>query len=81
VLFSPGSLHASLVDAGFKQIEPHWHGMAVFSMYAESTAIANGTMAQGTNGPIIPSVAAVIDELREMKQPTQREFLTFSARK
>jgi 2-polyprenyl-3-methyl-5-hydroxy-6-metoxy-1,4-benzoquinol methylase len=81
VLFSPSSLRTSLADAGFKQIESHWHGMAVFSMYAESTAIANGTMAQGTNGPIIPSVAAVIDELREMRQPVKREFLTFSARK
>ncbi|CDW92336.1 conserved hypothetical protein [Thiomonas sp. CB2] len=81
VLFSPSSLQTSLMNAGFKQIEQHWHGMAALSMYSESGALAHRQDTQEASRQIIPSIAAIIDEVREMMQPSRREFLTFSARK
>lgn len=81
VLFNPASLRTSLVHAGFKQIEQHWHGMAVFSMFAESAAIARGQNAQGADRQIAPLLAALVDEVREMMQPERREFITLLARK
>jgi len=80
-LFNPASLRMSLTKAGFKQIEQHWHGMVLFSIYAESAAIARGQCAQDAVGQVVPSLAAIVDELREMLQPSQREFLTLIARK
>ena len=81
VLFNPASLRNSLTNAGFKRIEQRWHGMALFSIYAESDAIARGQCAQDGICKVVPSLAAIVDELREMLQPNQREFLTFIAYK
>ena len=81
VLFTPQSLISALSTIGFQQISQHWHGMTLFSIYAESTAIARGKCAQEAIHQVAPSLAAVIDELREMMQPARREFLTLSARK
>lgn len=81
VLFNPASLRKSLANAGFERIEQRWHGMALFSIYAESAAITRGQCAQDGVRKVVPSFAAIIDELREMLQPNQREFLTFIAYK
>ena len=81
VLFTPQSLISALSTIGFQQISQHWHGMTLFSIYAESTAIAHGKCAQDVIDQVLPSPVAVIDELREMLQPMRREFLTLSARK
>lgn len=81
VLFNSASLRKSLTHAGFKRIEQRWHGMVLFSIYAESAAIARGQCAQDGIRKVVPSLAAVVDELREMLQPKQREFLTFIAYK
>jgi 2-polyprenyl-3-methyl-5-hydroxy-6-metoxy-1,4-benzoquinol methylase len=81
VLFTPQSMINALEKIGFQRISQHWHGMTLFSIYAESTAIARGKCAQEATHQVVPSLAAVIDELREMMQPTRREFLTLSARK
>ena len=70
-------MRQSLTNAGFKRIEQRWHGMALFSIYAESAAIARGQCAQDGVRKVVPSLAAIVDELREMLQPNQREFLTF----
>jgi 2-polyprenyl-3-methyl-5-hydroxy-6-metoxy-1,4-benzoquinol methylase len=80
-LFNPTSLCESLSHAGFKQIEQQWHGMAVFSLYAESAAISHEQQAQGSNRRIVSSLAAIVDEVREKMQPTRREFITLLARK
>ena len=81
VLFTPQSMIGALTTVGFQQISQHWHGMTLFSIYAESTAIAHGKCAQDVIDQVLPSPVAVIDELREMLQPMRREFLTLSARK
>lgn len=81
VLFTPQSMISALTTIGFQHITQHWHGMTLFSIYAESTAIARGQCAQEAIHQVVPSVAAVVDELREMMQPARREFLTLSARK
>ena len=70
-----------LKKIGFHKISQHWHGMTLFSIYAESTAIARGKCAQDVIDQVLPSPVAVIDELREMLRPMRREFLTLSARK
>lgn len=79
VLFNPDSLRASLTGIGFTQIKQHWHGMALFSIYAESAAIARGGCARGAMEEVLPSFVAVLDEIREMMRPERREFLTISA--
>lgn len=81
VLFTPVSLRMSLIKVGFLQIHQHWHGMVLFSIYAESAAIARGQCAQDAAHPVIPSFTEVFAELREMVCPAKREFLTFTARK
>ena len=81
VLFTPTSLRMSLGKVGFQQIDQHWHGMVLFSIYAESAAIARGQYAQDAIHQVMPSFAAVLAELQEMVLPSRREFLTFTARK
>jgi len=81
VLFNPCSLRESLTKAGFKHIKQHWHGMALFSIYAESGAIRSGRCAQDAIHQVVPSIAAISDELKEMLRPNRREFLTLSALK
>ncbi len=81
VLFNPASLLMSLEKVGFRHIAQHWHGMVLFSIYAESAAIARGQCAQDAVGQVMPSLAAIVDELREMLRPNRREFLTFIAHK
>lgn len=81
VLFTPASLRMSLEKVGLQQIEQHWHGMALFSIYAESAAIAHGHCAQDAVHQVMPSFAAVLAELLEMVLPARREFLTLTARK
>ncbi len=71
----------ALEEVGFRQISQHWHGMALFWIYAKSTAIAHGKCAPEAIHQVMPSLAAVVDEFREMMQPARREFLTLSARK
>ncbi len=78
-LFNAISLRTSLTHAGFKRIEQHWHGMALFSIYAESAAIARGQCAQEAVHQVLPSFAAIKDELHEMLHPDEREFLTLVA--
>ena len=80
-IYTPQSMISALKEIGFLQISQHWHGMTLFSIYAESTAIARGKCAQEAIHQIVPSLAAIVDELREMMQPARREFLTLSARK
>lgn len=80
-LFTPQSLIGALTTIGFQRITQHWHGMTLFSIYAESTAIARGKCAQEAIHQVAPSLAAVIDELREMMRPARREFLTLIAYK
>ena len=81
VLFTPASLQMCLEKAGFKQIRQHWHGMVLFSIYAESAAIARGQCAQDARYQVMPSFAAVAAELLEMMRPRKREFLTVVAYK
>lgn len=81
VLFTPSSLRMSLVKVGFQQINQHWHGMVLFSIYAESVAIARGQCAQDAIHQVMPSFTAMFAELQEMVCPSRREFLTFTARK
>lgn len=81
VLFTPTSLRVSLGKVGFQQINQYWHGMVLFSIYAESAAIARGQCAQDAIHQVMPSFAAVFAELQEMVRPARREFLTFTARK
>jgi 2-polyprenyl-3-methyl-5-hydroxy-6-metoxy-1,4-benzoquinol methylase len=80
-LFTPNSLRGCLEKAGFKNVTWHWHGMVLFSTYAESTAIARGYCAQSARQQVMPSIAAIFAELREMVNPARREFLTITAYK
>ena len=81
VLFNPDSLRTCLARVGFKRVEQRWHGMVLFSIYAESAAIARGRCAQESVHQVLPSFAAIKDELHEMLHPDQREFLTLIAYK
>jgi 2-polyprenyl-3-methyl-5-hydroxy-6-metoxy-1,4-benzoquinol methylase len=80
-LFTFKSLRKSLEKAGFKNIHWHWHGMAVFFIYAESDAIAHGCYTEDGRRHLLPSVAAILAELWEMVSPSRREFLTVTAYK
>jgi 2-polyprenyl-3-methyl-5-hydroxy-6-metoxy-1,4-benzoquinol methylase len=81
ILFTPKSLRTSLITAGFSDIEQYWHGMVLFSIYAESDAISNNRCAQDAKDQVMPSLAAIIAELKEMIMPSRREYLTFIAHK
>ncbi|MEW6560287.1 MAG: class I SAM-dependent methyltransferase [Pseudomonadota bacterium] len=81
VLFNPHSLRSLLREAGFHQVRQHWRGMTVFNVFAESEAMRKQGMAVGASSDGKPPLAHVLAELREMVQPSRREFLTFSARK
>lgn len=81
VLFNPDSLRDSLTQARFCQINPHWNGMVLFSIYAQSTAIARGQCGQDAVRQVTPSFAAVLAELLGIFQPKKREYITFIARK
>ena len=78
-LFTPESLRWSLEQAGFRKVQQYWHGMVLFSIYAESEAISRGQCAQEARGQVIPSLDAVFAELREMMMPNSREYLTVMA--
>jgi len=79
LLFNARSLRRVVSQVGFNKISQHWHAMVLFSIYTESNAIADGKSAIEASPQILPSLVAVIDELREMLRPARREFLTFTA--
>lgn len=81
VLFTPSSLVKSLVEAGFRSHKQHWRGMSLFDVFAPSEAIANGQAGINASHQGRPPLRDVLAELREMVQPSRREFLTISARK
>ncbi|HQT42409.1 MAG TPA: class I SAM-dependent methyltransferase [Halothiobacillus sp.] len=81
VLFNTDSLRNSLAQAGFGQISPHWNGMVLFSIYAQSAAIARGHCGQDAVHQVTPSFTAILAELRGIVQPKKREYITFIARK
>jgi 2-polyprenyl-3-methyl-5-hydroxy-6-metoxy-1,4-benzoquinol methylase len=81
VLFTRESLISALENVGFREIKQQWQGMVLFSVYAESAAIASGRCACEANHPLIPTFVAVLDELREMFRPKHREHLIVTARK
>jgi 2-polyprenyl-3-methyl-5-hydroxy-6-metoxy-1,4-benzoquinol methylase len=80
-LFTPAAIRASLGRAGFADIQQHWHGMVLFSIYAESEVITRGGCALDARHQVMPSLAAIIAELKEMVFPSRREYLTLTARK
>lgn len=81
VLFANRSLTKLLEDSGFKSVSRHWRGMSVFDVYAPSEAIERGEIGSTASHKGHPPMAAILAELREMVQPSRREFLTISARK
>ncbi len=81
VLFTPTSLMDSLFSAGFISCKQHWRGMSLFEVYASSEAIANGGIGLGASHQGHPPLQDIFAELREMIQPSRREFLTISAHK
>ncbi len=81
VLFNTDSLRNSLARTGFGQISQHWNGMVLFSIYAQSAAIARGQYGQEAVRQVMPSLAAILAELRGIIQPINREYITFIAKK
>lgn len=81
VLFNPVSLRESLAKAGFVALFQRWHGMVSLSSYTASETIASGLSAKNTIPKLLPNSVALINELREIFQPSAREFLTFLAYK
>jgi 2-polyprenyl-3-methyl-5-hydroxy-6-metoxy-1,4-benzoquinol methylase len=81
VLFNSTSLCKALNSVGFRRIEQRWHGMTLFSIYAESATIASDQDVQGAKQYAWLTPRAVVDELREMLQPRKREFITLIAYK
>lgn len=81
VLFTHSSLINSLAKAGFGSIKQHWRGMSLFEVYASSESIEAGGIGFGASHQGRPPLRDVLAELREMVQPSRREFITISARK
>ena len=68
----------NLAHAGFGRIRRHWESMVLFSIYAHSAAIERG---QAAVQKVMPSIAAVLAELRGVTQPEKRVCITFITRK
>lgn len=81
VLFSPASMKKALTKAGFHSFRRYWRGLSLFNVFAPSEALARGESANDASHQGRPPLRDVLAELREMVQPTRREFLTLSARK
>jgi len=81
VLFNRHALHQSLQSAGFSQCAQRWRGMSVFNVFAESEAIVRQKNTHQATSDGRPPLSDLLAELREMLQPSQREFLTLIARK
>lgn len=81
VLFCPSSMHEALTAAGFHTFRQHWRGLSLFNVFAPSEALARGEPATTASHQGHPPLRDVLAELREMVQPSCREFITISARK
>lgn len=81
VLFSPSSMEAALTSAGFHSFKRYWRGLSLFTVFAPSEALARGESIEYASHNGRPPLHAVLSELREMIQPSRREFLTIMARK
>lgn len=81
VLFCPSSMHKALTAAGFHSYRQHWRGLSLFTVFAPSEALARGEPATTASHQGHPPLRDVLAELREMVQPSCREFITISARK
>jgi len=81
VLFTHPSLIDSLSRTGFRSIQQYWRGMSLFDVFASSEAIEGGSKGSGASHQGRPPLRDVLAELREMIQPSRREFITISARK
>jgi hypothetical protein len=79
MVFGAGSLSNLLAKAGFRSIRRRWRGMSVFDVYAPSQAIAQGAIGAAASHRGKPPLGAIGAELREMLQPSRREFLTLMA--
>lgn len=81
VLFTPRAMRDALNRAGFRSVKQYWRGLSVFNVYAPSEALVRQESAQNASHQGRPPLRDVLTELREMVQPSRREFLTLSARK
>jgi 2-polyprenyl-3-methyl-5-hydroxy-6-metoxy-1,4-benzoquinol methylase len=81
VLFNSTSMKKALTKAGFHSFRRHWRGLSLFNVFAPSEALVRGESANDASHQGHPPLRDVMAELREMVQPTRREFLTLSARK
>lgn len=81
VLFCPASMRNALTMAGFHSFRRYWRGLSLFSVFAQSEALAHDELANNASRQGHPPLSDVLAELREMVQPTRREFLTLLARK
>lgn len=81
VLFGRETLFDLLRQSGFEQIRQRWRGLTVFEVFAASDAISRAAVSWGSSYDSRPPWRAILAELREMMQPSRREFLTVTARK
>ncbi len=81
VLFDCMALREMLHRAGFSGLVQRWRGMTVFNVFAESAVGQQQINLRQASHNGRPPLLELLAELREMLQPSQREFLTFIAHK
>jgi len=79
VLFNPESLARLIQLAGFNKTRKRWHGLVVYSVFAESEAIKENrdTLSASRNGR--PPVGDLLAECMEAIDPRKQEFITVVA--
>lgn len=81
LLFTPRGIKHALADAGFHSFRQHWRGLALRDVFAQSNAMARGSVAADVSLQDYARMREILAELREMACPSRREFITASARK
>lgn len=81
VLFSSASLRSALQRTGFSRVSQKFRGLALYSVFAASEAIADGGNVSVASRSGRPKVFDMLAEGYEMLVPRHREFLTYIAQK
>jgi len=74
-------LRKALTMAGFHSFRLYWRGRSLCGVFAQVEAYAHCELANNASRQSHPSLSDVLAEVREMVQPTRREFPTLLARK